>query len=134
MSHIEPIKLQVVDTTFYINEIKKTVTCRMSGCLKYHQFEDGDGNPLFLPSIFHTVTATAKCHPDDIFDVDKGRRIAKAKAEIKLYREIINGHLNRIMKHIDTFADAYGNFLMKAIGAIKANGKYIDKILGNKED
>lgn len=35
-----------------------------------------------------TVRAVAKAHPDDTFDEIKGKRIAKSKANIKVYRKI----------------------------------------------
>ena len=41
-----------------------------------------DNYPVF------TVRAVAKAHPDDIFDETKGKRIAKSKANIKVYHKI----------------------------------------------
>lgn len=35
-----------------------------------------------------TVRAIAKAHPDDVFDETKGKRIAKSKANIKVYHKI----------------------------------------------
>lgn len=35
-----------------------------------------------------TVRAVAKAHPDDTFDETKGKRIAKSKANIKVYHRI----------------------------------------------
>lgn len=35
-----------------------------------------------------TVRAVAKAHPDDTFDETKGKRIAKSKANIKVYHKI----------------------------------------------
>lgn len=35
-----------------------------------------------------TVRAVAKAHPDDVFDETKGKRIAKSKANIKVYHKI----------------------------------------------
>lgn len=35
-----------------------------------------------------TIRAVAKAHPDDIFDEIKGKRIAKSKANIKVYHKI----------------------------------------------
>lgn len=31
-----------------------------------------------------TIKATAKCHPDDVFDLEMGKKVAVAKAEIKV--------------------------------------------------
>lgn len=36
-----------------------------------------------------TVRAVAKAHPDDTFDEIKGKRIAKSKANIKVYHKLI---------------------------------------------
>lgn len=35
-----------------------------------------------------TVRAVAKAHPDDTFDETKGKRVAKSKANIKVYHKI----------------------------------------------
>ena len=48
-----------------------------------------------------TVRTVAKAHPDDVFEETKGKRIAKSKANIKIYRKI-SACLNEMLKSVQS--------------------------------
>ena len=51
---------------------------------------DNNVEPIFHGNSYpeFTVRTIAKAHPDDTFDETKGKRIAKSKANIKVYHKI----------------------------------------------
>lgn len=98
------MKLRIATTEFFVNENKKTVTCVITGDL--HVTNIGisidfdvakgsnslDRNTWMYPDRiqdynYFKVVATTKCKEGDEFDVEKGKRIAKQKARIKMYKE-----------------------------------------------
>lgn len=83
---MEKIKICFGEPEFFVNEEKKTVTCKLRGGLvmPFKMFKSMKylGNGSFDEQ--KIVTATAKCCPEDAFDIDKGKRIALAKAENKI--------------------------------------------------
>lgn len=101
---IKIMKLKVDETKFFVNEKKKSVTCVITGvlqvsnmgiditfivpkrnnCLNRSVWNDPDRIQTFNN---FTVTATTKCKEGDVFDPIKGRKIAKQKARIKMYKE-----------------------------------------------
>lgn len=83
---MEKIKICFGEPEFFINEEKKTVTCKLRGGLVL-PFELFNIRCFWMNGSFDEekiVTATAKCCPEDTFDIDKGKRIALAKAENKI--------------------------------------------------
>ena len=48
----------------------------------------------------HSFKAVARCHPDDEFDVEKGKRIALDRLADK-YTASLNKHLNNYIRAID---------------------------------
>lgn len=98
------MKLRIATTEFFVNENKKTVTCVITGDL--HVTNIGisidfdvtkgsnslDRNTWMYPDRiqnynYFKVVTTTKCKDGDEFDVEKGKRIAKQKAKIKMYKE-----------------------------------------------
>lgn len=131
---MEKIKLITDETRFYINKEKRTVACKMSGYVNF-PFNNDEYNPFYVfNDIKDTVVATAKCHPDDDFDIEKGQRIARARAESKLYSKICRGGMRKMMRYVFEFEAAHRDFLDKAAGVIINNGNYINKILGKEEN
>jgi hypothetical protein len=70
------------NTKFYVNEKKKTVTCKVECDLIPPYLWDSPVN--IYPKSFYII-ATARCCEGDVFDVERGKRIAMAKAENKAY-------------------------------------------------
>lgn len=100
-----PIKIRFFDEPeFFVNEYTKTVTCKLSAQLDSLENAIAPNNSKII--IFEdnllSATTTAKCSPNDVFDIDRGKRIAMARAENKIYR-----HANSRMKEwIKIFAKA----------------------------
>ena len=98
------MKLQVITTEFFVNEKKKTVTCVITGELHITNMEiDVDfivpkSNNCLDRSVwdepdriqnynYFRITSTTKCKEGDTFDPIKGKKIAKQKARIRMYKE-----------------------------------------------
>ena len=98
------MKLQVITTEFFVNEKKKSVTCVITGAL--HITNMGIDIDFIVPKSnncldrsvwdepdriqnynYFRVTSTTKCKEGDTFDPIKGRKIAKQKARIRMYKE-----------------------------------------------
>lgn len=98
------MKLKVNDTNFFVNEKKKSVTCVITGVLHFTNF--GINIDFIVPKNNNSldrsvwddpdriqnynwfrIVATTKCKDGDVFDPIKGRKIAKQKARIRMYKE-----------------------------------------------
>lgn len=79
------VKLKMISYSYNVNEVKKTVTAIVKtrsivGC----------------HSKKHTTVGVAKCDEKDTFDIEIGKRIAKAKAEKEAYVQ----HKNYLYNHL----------------------------------
>ena len=106
--------------TYYINEDKKTVVCKLEGCKwdvadwaaqhsrMFYAFE----LPTYVDkyTINDTYKAKATCHPEDTWDVEKGKRIALCKV-LKKYYEAKDRMMDKIAKE---FFDEYSKFSKKS--------------------
>lgn len=114
------MKLSVVNTRFVVNEEKRTVACICDCRFKYIVFGSYKNEPF-------SVTAVAKCHTNDKFDEELGKKIARAKAENKAYQicalecKLYKKHLNRALKNFTEFKE-------KANKCIEHNKGYIERI------
>ena len=79
------IKVSFNEPEFYINERKRTVTCRLEGFLNGPQDNAAWTEEIDFPSTTLTTSSTARCHKDDNFDIERGKRIALSKAENEIY-------------------------------------------------
>lgn len=73
----------------------------------------------------------AKCHPDDTFSEETGRKIALAKAEAKAYLQAKREMEKRWANVIDTLnalEDMFSDFTEKAVRAAEHNKEYIERI------
>lgn len=101
---------------YIVNKEKKTVTCIASDCQsdlikllekKTSSVSDNINdllkkNKFRMPSV---IVATARCHPNDIFDEEKGKEIARKKMRYKyssIMSNILIKYINKI-KEVDNF-------------------------------
>ena len=56
-----------------------------------------DDERFYMP---HAFKAVARCHPDDEFDIEKGKRIALDRLADK-YTKSLNKHLNNFIRALD---------------------------------
>lgn len=90
-------RCRVLKEVYKVDEAKKTIVC----ILTFDMQLDKAATDLVYPLVFvsnkengtlgqagiYTVLGISKCHPDDTFDVVKGKRIAQSKAKLKMYRK-----------------------------------------------
>ena len=124
------IALSIYDRK-YVQE-GKNVTCTIFAKAK---------TPKAFEKIFGeieiTADSTAKCHPEDEFDLELGYKIAEAKAEAKAYKQVanaINMKWDDIMDVLERIYPMKINFSSKANRCIKHNKKYIKYLTKENED
>lgn len=75
------------------------------------------------------VTATAKCSPEDTFDIDKGKRIALAKAENKITYYFSDNVVDRIYSTIvSELTTSCEDFRLRSYKFAEHNYAYIEDL------
>ena len=125
-------KLSFDEPDFFVNEEKGVVTCVMDCYLKgvdsvlnamaNNVYGYYNHNPIV--STF-TITASAKLDPQDKFDKEKGKKVARAKAESKAYKRISKSFCHVIEKYCEKLGNDLAEFETKAVGVIEHNDRYI---------
>lgn len=92
-------KLKMVSYSYNVNEAKKTVTAvvKTKSCAGCY-------------GKYHTTVGVAKCDDKDEFDVEIGKRIAKAKAEKEAYvqhKNYLYNHLKMLKYITDDLSKSY---------------------------
>lgn len=77
----------VFEPQFFVNEDNKTVTCKLDAVLDNCVMNILSDDALMAFDNHLSATAIAKCSPNDAFDIDRGKRIAMARAENQIYRQ-----------------------------------------------
>ena len=100
------MKAKYLKTSYHVYD--KTVRCRLRVQLVEHR-------KIIARS--YDIVGVAKCHKDDKFDFEIGKRVALAKAELKLYKKIkslIEPTRNNLIDYVEEL-DNYVNFANKQI-------------------
>lgn len=132
------LKLSFNEPTFYVNESKKTVTCVMGYRLRVKgndalaaaihlvsgAYLDNDENAIRYPFV---VSSTAKLNPLDKFDVETGKKVARAKAESLAYKHISRTLNRSIGKFVREAVELCAEFNHKAVNVCAHNDEYISK-------
>lgn len=132
------LKLSFNEPTFYVNESKKTVTCVMGYRLRVKgndalaaaiqwvstAYLNEDDNAIRYPFI---VSSTAKLNPLDKFDVETGKKVARAKAESLAYKHISRTLNRSIGKFVRESAELCAEFNCKMFNVCAHNDEYISK-------
>jgi hypothetical protein len=119
------IKLSETDCEYFINEEKKTVSCKMFYRLKM----DDDIYMLFAhlfdeyPSCIESVTATTHLSEGDEFDVNKGMQVARAKAETIAYK-IARKNVKKLSDKLASMLVGTNDFENRAEDVINHNEEY----------
>lgn len=111
-------------TQFFVNKKKRTVSCLMVAELVVPYAWCG---PVHIPNEFFKVVGTARCTDGDTFDVERGKRIALAKAENKAYLRAAS-YLNEQQEDIIFMDNAITEFRKKAHAQCAHNEDYMDSI------
>ena len=111
-------------TKFYVNKEKGTVVCSVEGSLLVPTNWD---SCVLVPGATLVEKGVAKCAPEDTFDVERGKRIALARAENKVYLSALK-YLDKFMEQIAVIVNAYEDFNDKAYHACAHNEDYIESL------
>ena len=95
-----------------VYENKGTVVCRMEG---------------FFDNLKYVGYGVARCKEGDTFDVDKGTRIATARAENSVYRQVLRDAKTCVLFHGAVY-DMYARFIQKANNTLDHNAEYIKRV------
>ena len=114
------------EPVFYINEEKKTVACRMSGTIVGPKSTYW-GEPNFVCNSDISACGVAKCTENDVFDVNRGKRIALAKAENKIYLTALK-RLEYSANSMRFLLETLDNFSEKVYGCCAHNEDYIESL------
>lgn len=126
-------KISVIDTEFFTNLEKNTVTCKIYYKIKAsdskmdyivnaaNMFVDGG---MFADTVY-TAIATSKLYPGDVFDQHKGEQISRAKAESMAYKRVGQFFERLSDWYMHNVSTPMANFVEKSKGVIEHNYKYI---------
>ena len=111
-------------TQFFVNEKKGTVSCVV---MAYLNTPYSWGSPVIIGGQTIKGTGVAKCHADDTFDIERGKRIAMAKAENKAYLKAVS-YLEAQQEHLMFMNKAIVDFTEKAYHQCAHNVDYMDSV------
>lgn len=134
------IKLSFGSPEYFVNESNNTVTCKLSFRLnpsdgtRYNSYckalfnlsdavlkeEDSIGDSWF-------ITETAKLDPADTFDVETGKKVARAKAESSAYKFMAKRISKIIDKSYNVIVNSCEQFIEKAAGVKRHNDEYLSQ-------
>ena len=97
-------RCKVLKTTYKVDETNKTVVC----IVKWDMQPEKSSVPFWVFTeakcsnalTTNTSVGISKCHPDDTFDLVKGKHIAESKAKAKMYRTAAKTYL-KAMQYLD---------------------------------
>lgn len=120
------MKISVIDCQYFVNEKKKTVTCKMFYALKMEEVISNAFRFLIgeYPHCPQSVIATAYLAPGDTFDEKKGKQVARAKAETMAYKEMLPlmDKLRNTLNYVEVEMSEFG---FKATDTIEHNKEYL---------
>ena len=118
------------ETLFYVNHERKTVSCVITSILRVPQPCDIHCCVGLGDKVIKSV-GVAKCHEDDVFDIERGKRIALTRAEDNAYLKALN-YMTDVNKHLTAFRNMIDSFTKQTVEQIKHDECYIESI-GNPE-
>lgn len=121
-------------TEFFVNEKKRIVACIMKGELKTTGMKlymsDYPTYPLYTDYV--KGVGVAKCDPCDVFDVELGKSIARARAEADAYikaKRRLSEQYNMAVAYLNALTD----FEEKAYRCAAHNDEFVDRLLYEQE-
>lgn len=131
MKHIEDrneIKISFDEPKYHIDLVNKVVVCILKGVPKLPNAIDWT-SCSFTDSYFpdkYIAKGVARLNPGDIFDEEKGMKVALAKAENKIY-SMLGDDLKDYMTGVKRIEKQCKDFLYKATKVISHNDLYLAK-------
>lgn len=111
---------------YFINEKKGIVTCKMHGLLQTPVEANLWANPKVCSTDVDGV-GVAKCHADDAFDINVGKKIARARAENECYLAAKRYLIKERSKILSLLHEA-NLFIDKSYRCCAHNDDYIDSL------
>ena len=109
---------------FFVNEKKRIVVCKVSAEINV-PYNWNSSVSIGYPTLKGTGVAT--CKDDDVFDVERGKRIALAVAENDVYSQA-KTYLSHVMKELQFFTSKISDFKAKSDRCREHNKDYIASI------
>lgn len=127
-----------LDVEYFINEEKKVVVAKIFGCYNglYCDLCNAgypDVNIDYLEDMDDAVVGKATCSPDDVFDVEIGKKIAFKRAYMKYTRQKIralNNYMKGFNEFIKEFTEDTNKLLDNYSNAIVRREKEIQTLIG----
>lgn len=87
------------------------------------------------PSWHHKfyVAGWSNCNPEDTYDESIGRKIAKARAVTKAYKEAYRCATKYLKRQL-MYIDSYNRFQNKVSNVIYGNQKYLERFIDGRKD
>ena len=126
MKNSNPIKISFRDIKYTINKERRFVSCTMTAVPRMPENTTFEYCVRYYPETF-MVKGVAKCNPSDYFDESKGKIIARRKAEIKAYKQVMT-KLSVYQKVLDHQYDLIANFRVKSLQVIKEFNNYLHSL------
>ena len=129
-------KISVIETEYFTNVKKKTVTCKI-----YYKIKTSEERKMYVINTLkgfvdggmyvdcdyvYTAVATAKTLHGDEFDQHKGEQISRAKAESMAYNRVSNFFVRLNKWYAENIASPMTEFAKKSLDVISHNDKYIE--------
>ena len=114
----------VSEPKFHVNEKKGVVVCRLQADLVSPR---GNYDSPYVQHAFANCVGVARCNEHDKFDVNRGKRIALARAENQCYMEAAS-YLEENRQKLLFLAEAIGEFIDKGYECCAHNDDYIDSL------
>lgn len=113
-------KKNVSKINYFVNEEKRTVVAMMNDCaddvltdMKIDIFHPAAGSLI----ISNTFRGKAVCDKDDIWDIEKGKEIARSKMLAKYYRakeNVIRKYITQMNEYLEPFEKIFKTYSDRA--------------------
>lgn len=129
------MKVVFDEINFNVYEKKKTVACVMTGHLDIRSSQDQvcvECTEWIDLEKELRVVGVAKCHPDDTFDPEVGKRIAESRAKRMLYSEG-KTKLKKLAKNVKIFLSEIEKGISNLETYKNAESSHIKRLSGEDE-
>lgn len=116
-------KIKFIGISYNVIEDKGIVVCKVTAQIPHWC--------LYLGSNYIEAKAIARCNKDDKFDVVKGKKIARAKAEKKIYLKMVK-RIDKVLESRNNLFNDLIDFKTRISSYARHNEGYITRI-GERE-
>ena len=130
-------RVEIYKTNFFINEEKKVVTCVITADLNITKL-DFPHIILSTHKVFPKLgidntkavveVGIAKCNPLDIFNIEKGKKIAESKAKSNLFKKVSRVY-DKIYDEILNISYYYAELCHTCENIAQNEEEYLEKII-----